>query len=74
MTLAEHTAYLRQGAKLCQINFKDSILQDGVTDAMLKIHMGETGKNDFTLSTVDLLPTYFYKTKITAQSGKSYKS
>lgn len=46
MTMAEHTAYIRPGAKYGDFSFKDSILQDGLTDAVLKIHMGNTGMSN----------------------------
>lgn len=43
MTLAEHSSYIRKGVKYGDFNFKDTILKDGLTDAMCNIHMGNTG-------------------------------
>lgn len=43
MTLAEHTAYLRGGIRYGDFNFRDTILKDGLTDAIVNIHMGNTG-------------------------------
>lgn len=44
MTLAEHSMYLRGGQRYGNGEMKDTILCDGLTDAFLHIHMGQTGK------------------------------
>lgn len=42
MSRAEHTVYLRN-KKLGNLDLKDSLLCDGLTDAFEQIHMGDTG-------------------------------
>ncbi|KAH8372506.1 hypothetical protein KR093_011775 [Drosophila rubida] len=45
MSLAQHTMHLRQGVKLGSSTMVDSLLSDGLTDAMEQIHMGVTAEN-----------------------------
>lgn len=45
MSLANHCAYLRSGVKMGNINFIDSMLEDGLTDAFSKVSMGITAEN-----------------------------
>ena len=45
MTRSPHVIHLRQGTKMGNATMVDSMLHDGLTDAMLKIHMGETAEN-----------------------------
>ena len=42
MSRAQHAAYIR-GSKLGGVEFSDTLLSDGLTDAFNKIHMGKTG-------------------------------
>ncbi|XP_050314302.1 acetyl-CoA acetyltransferase [Anthonomus grandis grandis] len=44
MTRAQHSAYMR-GAKLGSLNLCDTILNDGLTDAFHKVHMGNTAEH-----------------------------
>lgn len=44
MTQAEHTIYVRGGVKIGDCSMKDSMLQDGLTDAMHQVHMGITAE------------------------------
>ncbi|XP_068143356.1 acetyl-CoA acetyltransferase, cytosolic [Drosophila tropicalis] len=53
MSLAPHTIYLRQGVKMGPGTMVDSMVNDGLTDAMENIHMGITAENladKFTIS------------------------
>lgn len=43
MSQAHHTTFCRN-AKYGNFELKDSILCDGLTDAFIKKHMGETGR------------------------------
>lgn len=45
MTLAPHAVQLRAGVKLGSTNLIDTMLQDGLTDAIHNIHMGITAEN-----------------------------
>ncbi|KAK2581450.1 hypothetical protein KPH14_005122 [Odynerus spinipes] len=45
MTLAQHSIYLRNGIKMGDCNFTDTLIKDGLTDAFHSIHMGETAEN-----------------------------
>jgi acetyl-CoA C-acetyltransferase len=42
MTQAQHCSYIR-GVRLGPIQFSDSLLSDGLTDAFNNVHMGKTG-------------------------------
>ncbi|EDW33061.1 GL16175 [Drosophila persimilis] len=44
MSLAPHVMHLRQGVKMGSSSFVDSMLHDGLTDAMENIHMGVTAE------------------------------
>lgn len=43
MSMAQHSAMLRTGTKLGTVSFTDTLLTDGLTDPMIKMHMGDTG-------------------------------
>lgn len=43
MSKAPHAMHMRNGTKLGDAKFVDTILTDGLTDAIYNIHMGETG-------------------------------
>lgn len=45
MSLAPHVMHLRQGVKMGPGTLVDSMLNDGLTDAMENIHMGITAEN-----------------------------
>lgn len=45
MTCAPHVSFIRQGLKMGHVTMKDTILNDGLNDAMLNIHMGVTAEN-----------------------------
>ncbi|XP_061391515.1 acetyl-CoA acetyltransferase, cytosolic [Musca vetustissima] len=45
MSLAPHTMHLRQGVKMGPATMQDSMIHDGLTDAMENIHMGITAEN-----------------------------
>ncbi|EDV96003.1 acetyl-CoA acetyltransferase [Drosophila grimshawi] len=45
MSLAPHVMHLRQGVKMGPGTLVDSMLNDGLTDAMEQIHMGITAEN-----------------------------
>lgn len=45
MSLANHCAHLRSGVKMGNMNFTDSMLEDGLTDAFSKVSMGITAEN-----------------------------
>ncbi|XP_055373216.1 acetyl-CoA acetyltransferase [Condylostylus longicornis] len=45
MSLSPHVMHLRDGVKLGNANFVDTMLNDGLTDAMKCIHMGITAEN-----------------------------
>lgn len=45
MSMAKHCVSGRVGKKMGSIQMEDTILVDGLTDAMLKIHMGKTGED-----------------------------
>ncbi|XP_064540137.1 acetyl-CoA acetyltransferase, cytosolic isoform X2 [Drosophila montana] len=45
MSLAPHVMHLRQGVKMGAGTLLDSMLNDGLTDAMEQIHMGITAEN-----------------------------
>lgn len=43
MSKAPHAMHMRNGTKLGDAKFVDTILTDGLTDAIYNIHMGDTG-------------------------------
>lgn len=43
MSLAPHVSHLRNGVKMGDCHFTDSLIFDGLTDAFHGIHMGVTG-------------------------------
>jgi acetyl-CoA C-acetyltransferase len=45
MTKSPHVMNLRGGTKMGNASFVDSMINDGLTDAMHNIHMGETAEN-----------------------------
>lgn len=45
MTMAPHVMNLRQGTKMGPATMVDSMVHDGLTDAMENIHMGITAEN-----------------------------
>ncbi|MDI9848399.1 acetyl-CoA C-acetyltransferase [Rhodoblastus sp. 17X3] len=45
MTLAPHVAFLRNGVKMGDLKFLDTMLRDGLTDAFHGYHMGTTAEN-----------------------------
>ncbi len=45
MSRAVHIAYMRDGTKMGDIKFQDSMLRDGLTDAFHNYHMGTTAEN-----------------------------
>jgi acetyl-CoA C-acetyltransferase len=45
MSLAQHTAHLRNGTKMGDLKFTDSMICDGLTDAFNGYHMGTTAEN-----------------------------
>ncbi|KAL2747959.1 hypothetical protein V1477_003854 [Vespula maculifrons] len=45
MSQAQHTIYLRNGIKMGDCNFIDTLIHDGLTDAFTSIHMGVTAEN-----------------------------
>lgn len=45
MTRSPHVCFLRQGTKMGNATMIDSMINDGLTDAMFSIHMGETAEN-----------------------------
>ncbi len=45
MSLAPHAAYLRNGVKMGQMEFADTMLRDGLFDAFHGYHMGVTAEN-----------------------------
>ena len=45
MTLAPHVAYLRNGTKMGDVKFLDTMLRDGLLDAFQGYHMGTTAEN-----------------------------
>ena len=45
MSQSPHTAQLRNGQKMGELGFKDSMLQDGLIDAFHGYHMGQTAEN-----------------------------
>ena len=45
MSQSPHTAHLRNGQKMGDLSFKDSMLQDGLIDAFQGYHMGQTAEN-----------------------------
>jgi acetyl-CoA C-acetyltransferase len=45
MSLAPHVAHLRNGAKMGDLQFVDSMLRDGLLDAFNGYHMGNTAEN-----------------------------
>lgn len=44
MSLAQHSAYLRGGAKLGPMQFCDTLMTDGLTDAFCQLKMGQTAE------------------------------
>ena len=45
MSMAPHAAYLRNGQKMGSLEFVDTMIKDGLTDAFHNIHMGITAEN-----------------------------
>ncbi len=45
MSNAQHSAHLRNGTKMGSLEFVDTMLKDGLTDAFSPIHMGITAEN-----------------------------
>lgn len=45
MTRSPHVCHLRQGTKMGNATMIDSMIHDGLTDAIFSIHMGETAEN-----------------------------
>ena len=45
MSMAPHVAHLRNGTKMGDMKFVDSMLRDGLLDAMQGYHMGTTAEN-----------------------------
>src|SRR3954464_742594 len=45
MSLAPHAAYLRSGVKMGDMQFVDTMIQDGLIDAFHGYHMGNTAEN-----------------------------
>ena len=45
MSMAPHVAHLRNGTKMGDMKFVDSMLKDGLTDAFHGYHMGNTAEN-----------------------------
>ncbi len=45
MSQAQHSAYLRSGVKMGDLKFIDTMIQDGLTDAFNRYHMGQTAEN-----------------------------
>jgi acetyl-CoA C-acetyltransferase len=45
MSMSQHAAYLRGGTKFGPVNFADTMITDGLTDAFNAIHMGITAEN-----------------------------
>ncbi len=45
MSQAQHVAHLRNGVKMGDLKFVDSMLKDGLTDAFHGYHMGNTAEN-----------------------------
>nr|XP_031834810.1 acetyl-CoA acetyltransferase, cytosolic-like [Nomia melanderi] len=53
MSQAPHTAYFRNGIKMGECTFSDSLISDGLTDVFHGVHMGVTAENiakDFKIS------------------------
>ena len=45
MSLAPHAAHLRNGVKMGEMKFVDTMIKDGLTDAFHGYHMGVTAEN-----------------------------
>ena len=45
MSLSNHVAHLRNGQKMGEMKFLDSMIRDGLTDAFHGYHMGNTAEN-----------------------------
>jgi len=45
MSMAQHAAHLRNGQKFGSLEFADTMIKDGLTDAFHNIHMGITAEN-----------------------------
>ncbi|MCR6645756.1 MAG: acetyl-CoA C-acetyltransferase [Terricaulis sp.] len=45
MSLAQHAALLRPGVKMGPLDFKDTMINDGLTDVFNQYHMGVTAEN-----------------------------
>ena len=45
MSMAPHAAHLRDGQKMGSLEFVDTMIKDGLTDAFHNIHMGITAEN-----------------------------
>ena len=43
MSQAPHCMHLRNGHKMNDVSMVDTLIKDGLTDAFLNIHMGNTG-------------------------------
>lgn len=44
MSQAPHVTHIRNGVKMGNIEFIDTVIFDGLTDAFKNIHMGITGR------------------------------
>ena len=45
MSLSPHVAHLRSGTKMGDVSFTDSMIKDGLWDAFIGVHMGQTAEN-----------------------------
>ena len=45
MSQAQHAAHMRDGTKMGDVKFQDTLLRDGLTDAFHNYHMGTTAEN-----------------------------
>ncbi|MGO4873016.1 MAG: acetyl-CoA C-acetyltransferase [Roseiarcus sp.] len=45
MSMAPHAAHLRNGVKMGEMKFVDTMIKDGLTDAFFGYHMGATAEN-----------------------------
>jgi len=45
MSMSQHVAHMRNGTKMGDVKFLDSLLRDGLMDAFAGYHMGQTAEN-----------------------------
>jgi acetyl-CoA C-acetyltransferase len=45
MSMSQHVAHMRNGTKMGDVKFLDSLLRDGLLDAFAGYHMGQTAEN-----------------------------